>query len=152
MTAQDAAADPKPALQDAGQDEVAVTDDQREAMGLIEAIETLWTQLRSGVDAGAQLGRIEFALFRVGLVRIAALSVLGLVLLVSLWFLLLAGLWVGLVAVSGSQLVAFASTTAIVAVAALITGLRIRRWLSLSFFPRLRRQFDATLQQWKKPL
>ncbi len=105
-------------------------------------------QLHSGIEAGAELGQIEFALFRMGLVRMLLLSLAVCGLLLSLWLVLLAATWAVLLTLTGSSLMAFAGLAILIALGMIWAGLQIRRWYRVSFFPRTRRQIDATLRQW----
>lgn len=131
------------------------TGNQRAPVGIfachdgVLAVVTRWlNQLQDSIEAGVELGQIEFALFRMGLVRMLLLSIAVGGLLLSLWLVLLAASWAALMTLTGSPLLAFAGLGALIALAVIWACLSIRRWYRLSFFPRTRRQIDATLQQW----
>ncbi len=105
-------------------------------------------QVQNSIEAGAELGQIEFALFRMGLVRMLLLSLAVCGLLLSLWLVLLAATWAVLMTLTGSSLMAFAGLAILIALGMIWAGLQIRRWYRVSFFPRTRRQIDASLRQW----
>ena len=121
------------------------------ASGLLATIEQLIAQIRGGLDASMALGQVEFALFRMGMLRMFLMSIAVVGLLLSLWLVMLIGSFALLFALTGSQLAAFSLLIALIAITTAVLGIGIRRWYRISFFPRLRRQIDATLSQWQEP-
>jgi hypothetical protein len=116
--------------------------------GVLAAAGRCLRQLQDSIEAGAELGQIEFALFRMGLVRMLLLGIAVCGLLLSLWLVLLAASWAALMAMTGSPLLAFAGLAVLIPLGVIWACLKIRHWYRLSFFPRTRRQLDATLREW----
>ena len=102
-----------------------------------------------GLEATLDLGRAELGLFKMGLVRVALLSLGFFVLLTSLWVVALAGTFAALQALTGSAVQAFGLMSIGLVVSMFVVWFIIRRWLQRMSFPGVRRQVNALVDQWQ---